>query len=225
MLTFGGAVGDAGQCMARAPRVVEPAARRGADAKWVGDDLPYTALGARRVGHRHLLATQAPIGSGRTSPVAAWSSRLPIYVLPLFELPPLAQIAADRRPTTGVWIAARLIPEQDRVGTTSLPSIRRHGVHSCRADDDAPRHLVAEAKAVRTGWWLQPLLVDYALAMVAYTYNTFHPHATAQTWMIEAASALAGLPRLWRVEPVVGLRDLGANPARDVGVHLSLGDR
>ena len=58
-------------------------------------------------------------------------------------------------------------------------------------------------KQVRLGWWFQPLMVLFALAMTAFSFDSIHPRVGDQDWMISAALlslvflAYGAWSRLW----------------------------
>jgi len=103
-----------------------------------------------------------------------------VYLVPLFELPPLSQL---------LLVLAQLfafVPPLTDNTETFFPSPEwSHDLVAL-----ATMILVTwwpRQKMVRTAVWLQPLLFVYALAMVAFGYNAIHPHVVAQTWMIGAS--------------------------------------
>jgi Predicted membrane protein (DUF2339) len=109
-----------------------------------------------------------------------------IYIVPIFELPPLSQallviaqiisfFGFGYDPTTGWPYDMRRVDQlhwsQNVVALVTMLLVTWWPWQ----------------KLVRTKGWLTPLLLVYALAMVAFGYNAVHPHVDAQTWMIIAS--------------------------------------
>lgn len=98
-----------------------------------------------------------------------------VYVIPLFELPLLCQ---------GLLVLAQLIAFVPFDEKNFEPLWTRNVVALITM---AFVFWWPRQKLVRTGIWLQPLLLIYALAMVAFGYDAVHPNVTDQTWMISAS--------------------------------------
>jgi len=96
-----------------------------------------------------------------------------VYLVPLFELP--------------VLIQALLL---FALGKVAFPLDDSHVLWNELAVGAATMILVAwwpRQKSVRTDYWLQPLLVVYALAMTAVSACAVHPLVDEQGWMICAS--------------------------------------
>ena len=109
-----------------------------------------------------------------------------VYLVPVFELAPLSQIL--------VVFAQAIAFAPSLSGSPASQGMN----FASYAEPQWSMNVVAlvtmvlvtwwpRQKLVRTGWWFQPVIIIYALAMVAYCYGTFRPHVTAQTWMMSAA--------------------------------------
>jgi hypothetical protein len=125
-----------------------------------------------------------------------------IYIVPLFELPPLSQ---------ALLVLAQVIAFVPPLG--GAPASQGLSLGSF-AEPLWSRNVVAlvtmilvtwwpRQKLVRTMGWFQPLSAVYALAMVAFCSDTIQPHASEQTWMVAAALlslvflAYGAWSRLW----------------------------
>lgn len=110
-----------------------------------------------------------------------------IYFLPLFELPPLSQLLLilAQLASFGLTIIAFNPPWQDNVGYVYTPQWSQNIVAFVTMAFVLwwPR----QTRLVK-GAWLAPLMFLYALAMVAFTYNSVHPRVSEQTWLMSAAA-------------------------------------
>ena len=153
---------------------------------WIASSALYTilALGLLAIG---ICCHSGPRWIGPDLALATLVLTASIYVLPMVEWPPLAQ---------GLLILGQLLafgmPLLNEGSNSSSYNLFAFPQATWSAPVVALVTLLlatwwARQKVVLAGWWRQPLMGVYALAMVVYSYNTFHPHATAQTWMITAA--------------------------------------
>jgi hypothetical protein len=110
-----------------------------------------------------------------------------IYFVPLFELPALSQILVviAQLASFGLTIIAFNPPWQNDVGYIYTPQWSQNIVALVTLLFVLwwPR----QTRVIK-GWWLAPLTGLYALALVAFTYNSVHPRVTDQTWMMSAAA-------------------------------------
>jgi hypothetical protein len=123
--------------------------------------------------------------------VTALVLTMAVYLVPIFELAPMCQI---------LLIGAQLTAFVSFSDST-------HQSASCQ-------NLVAlvtmilvtwwpKQKQVRTGFWLQGLLMVYAIAMMGYVFNNVHPHLDDQQWMMATSGlslvflAYGAWMRLW----------------------------
>jgi hypothetical protein len=109
-----------------------------------------------------------------------------IYLLPLFELPPLSQslLVLAQLASFGLTLIVFDAPWQSDVGYIYTPQWSQNIVALVTMLFVLwwPR----QTRVIK-GAWLAPLTWLYALAMVAFTYNSVHPHVSEQTWMMSAA--------------------------------------
>ena len=110
-----------------------------------------------------------------------------IYIVPLFELPPLSQL---------LLILAQLIAFILPLGTNpSSP----YAYEVIPYQPPWCQNLVAivtmmlvlwwpRQTRVAKGGWLPPLIGIYALAMTAFAYDAVHPWVSEQSWMMSAAA-------------------------------------
>jgi hypothetical protein len=183
-LTFGGALAMlANAWFARRELWNQP--REIAGARIVLSSALYTvlALGLLATG---ICCTASEVWIAPDLAIAALILTASIYVLPLFELPPLAQALLviaqvlsfcgfNYDLTLGWPYGRRLLSEphwsQNLVALVTMLLITWW-----------PRQ-----KQVRIGGWIEPLAIFYALAMVAFCYDAVQPHVSTQTWMMGAA--------------------------------------
>jgi hypothetical protein len=145
-------------CLSFAPLLVAVCSH--AHEGWIGPDLALAALG--------LAAT--------------------IYIVPLFELPPLSQLLL-----LAAQLFAFILPLAD--GYTSDTRYEFAILSSPQWSQDIVALVTMffvlwwpRQTRVLKRWWLVPLTFPYSLAMVAFTYNSVHPHVSEQTWMMAAAA-------------------------------------
>jgi hypothetical protein len=117
-------------------------------AHWIGPELAFTALALTFL----------------------------VYVVPIFELPVLAQSLLII-PLLG-WFDSRFFDYSSGNPQWSLNLV---ALATMVLATWWPRQ-----KLVRTGWWYTPLLAIYALGMVMYAYDTVQPNVSEQTWMMGA---------------------------------------
>jgi hypothetical protein len=172
--------------------------REASPCRWVWPAAGYIFLGLVLLAGG-ILNNAGPKWIGPDLALAALVFTALIYVWPLFELPPLAQL---------LLILAQLISFGMPLVASEPGSWFYFGQANWSSATVALVTLIlatwwARQRFVRWGLGLTALTVVYALAMVVYAYNTFHPHATAQTWMITAALlslvflAYGAWSRLW----------------------------
>jgi len=110
-----------------------------------------------------------------------------IYLVPLFELPPLSQILVV---IAQVFYFAwpLLVGPND----ASWPYV---GFHAPLWSQNVIALVTIlfvlwwpRQTRVIKGAWLAPLMWLYAIAMVAFTYNSVHPHMSNEGWMMAAAA-------------------------------------
>jgi hypothetical protein len=110
-----------------------------------------------------------------------------IYLLPLFELPPLSQLllVLAQLASFALPIIAFDPPWQNDVGYVYTPQWSQNVVALVTMLFVLwwPR----QTRVIK-GSWLAPLMWLYAFAMVAFTYNSIHPRVSEQTWMMSAAA-------------------------------------
>ncbi len=172
-LTFCGAVAMlANAWFARREFWREP--REVANARFVWSSAFYTVLGLIVL----LTGIVAQPNDNWVAPglaIATLLLTLAVYLIPLFELPALSQGLL----LIGQFIAFFPFDDQTHAPHWS-PNIV--AIITMFLVTRLPRQ-----KLVRTSGWLQPLTLLYALAMVGFSYNAVHPHASEQTWMIVAS--------------------------------------
>jgi len=190
VLTFGGALAMlANAWLAR--REFWSEAREVSNGRWVAETTLHIllALGLLTVGIVFNASNDWIDGKAASYlALAALVLTASIYVLPLFELPPLAQV---------LLILAQIIAF---VPPLQAPASQGMSLGSY-AQPQWSLNIVAlitmilatwwpRQKRIATHGWLTPLSFIYALAMVAFCYDSFHlwnREATPQTWMISAA--------------------------------------
>jgi hypothetical protein len=125
-----------------------------------------------------------------------------IYAVPLFELPALSQL---------LLVLAQIIAFLPPLGGPPASQGMSLGSYAQPQWSMSVVALITfvlsawwpRQKQVRTGWWLGPLLGLYALAMVAFVYDSVALRVDAQNWMMSAAAislvfvAFGAWTRLW----------------------------
>jgi hypothetical protein len=109
-----------------------------------------------------------------------------IYVVPLFELPPLSQLLLVIAQFVSfgypLLVTYGPLPNDSVIVPQPIWSQIIVAVVSMLVVLWWPR----QTRIIK-GTWLAPLMGVYALAMVAFAFDAVHPHVTEQTWMMAAA--------------------------------------
>ncbi len=117
-----------------------------------------------------------------------------VYLVPLFELPLMSQVLL----VLAQMLAFLPLGSADYGAPWNLSASAQSELFFSPARVWQSQYLVAlvtmilvvwwpRQKTVRTGFWLSPLILLYALAMAVFCFNTVHPHVDAQGWMLAAS--------------------------------------
>jgi hypothetical protein len=135
--------------------------------------------------------------------IAALVLTLGVYLVPLFELPPLSQGLLVMAQLIGIGVSV-ISASPSKAEINVFPGEPQWGQNIVTLMTMALAIWWPRQKRINTRYWLTPLLLFYALAMAGYCFTTIYPHVSPQGWMMSAAAlslaflAFGALARSWQ---------------------------